>query len=225
MAITNWPEEERPREKLLLRGAKQLTDAELLAIFLRTGSPGKTAIDIARELLGEFGGLKKLLNTAPDRLYLKQGFGKAKYAMLKAAIELGQRYLEDTLQKGETLNGSQAAKRFLTQRLRDYPHEVFACLFLDTHHRVLCFEELCHGTINEANVYPREVVKRALSHNAAKIILAHNHPSGNTTPSQADCDLTEALKHALALVDIQVIDHIIVGTHDCFSLMEEGYMT
>jgi DNA repair protein RadC len=225
MAITNWPEEERPREKLLLRGPKQLTDAELIAIFLRTGSRGKTAVDIARELLGEFGGLKKLLNTPPDRLFLTHGFGKAKYAMLKAAIELGHRYLEATLQKGETLTSSLAAKRFLTHRLKDYPHEVFACLFLDTHQRVLCFEELGHGTINEANVYPREIVKRALSHNAAKIILAHNHPSGNTTPSQADCEITQRLKQSLALVDIQVIDHIIVGLNDCFSLVEEGYMS
>lgn len=224
MAITNWPEEERPREKLLQQGAKGLTDAELLAIFLRTGSKGKTAIDIARELLGEFGGLKKLINTDPNRLYLKHGFGKAKYATLKAAVELGQRYALDTLQKGTVLNGCQAAKRFLTHRLKDYPHEVFACLFLDTRQRVLCFEELFHGTLNEANVYPREVVKRGLSHNAAKIILAHNHPSGNTTPSQADCDITQLLKQALALVDIHIIDHIVVGTHDCISMAEDGFM-
>jgi DNA repair protein RadC len=222
MAITHWPTEERPREKLLTHGAKHLTDAELLAIFLHTGTRGKTALDMARELLSEFGGLKKLLNTNPQTLWLKRGFGKAKYAALKASVELGQRYLEDSIQIGEALSSSQAAIRFLANRFRDYPHEVFACLFLDTHHRVLSFEELFHGTINESFVYPREVVKRGLAHNAAKIILAHNHPSGNPTPSQADHDLTDLLKQALALVAIQVIDHIIIGHKENWSMAERG---
>jgi DNA repair protein RadC len=224
MAITNWPTEERPREKLLARGAKNLSDAELLALFLHTGTRGKTALDIARELLGEFGSLKKLLNSEPGRLCQTRGIGNAKYALLKAATELGQRYLDETPQIGETLGSSIAAKRFLSHRLKDYPHEVFACLFLSSHHRLLGFEELFHGTINESNVYPREVVKRGLAHNAAKIILAHNHLSGNTTPSQADCDITLLLKKTLALVEIKVIDHIIVGHHDCLSLVEMGYI-
>jgi DNA repair protein RadC len=224
MAITNWPAEERPREKLLLRGAKNLSDAELLAIFLHTGIRGKTALDMARELLSEAGSLKKLLNSSAEHLCRTQGFGKAKYAALKAAIELGQRYLDEPVKIGEPLNSSSAAKRFLSQRLKDYPHEVFACLFLNSHHRLLGYEELFHGTINESNVYPREVVKRGLAHNAAKIILAHNHPSGNTTPSQADCDITLLLKQTLALVEIKVIDHIIVGHNDCLSLVESGYI-
>lgn len=222
MAITHWPKEERPREKLLTHGAKHLTDAELIAIFLRTGTRGKTALDLARELLNEFGNLKKLLGASPHLLWPKRGFGKAKYAALKAALELGQRYLEDSIQTGEILNSSQAAVRFLSSRLRDYPHEVFACLFLDTHHRMLGFEELFHGTINESFVYPREVVKRSLAHNAAKIILAHNHPSGNPTPSQADYDLTDLLKQALALVSVQTIDHIIIGHPGSWSMAENG---
>jgi DNA repair protein RadC len=224
MAITHWPQDERPREKLLLRGAGNLSDAELLAIVLRTGTQGKTALDIARELLHEFGSLKKLLTASLHTLAQKSGVGKAKYATLKAAVELGRRYLDEAVQIGEILNSSHIARRFLANRLRDYPHEVFACLFLDTHHRVLGFDELFHGTINESNVYPREVVKRALMHNAAKVILTHNHPSGDPTPSQADCDVTHILKQALALIDIQVIDHIIIGHQETVSLVEAGYI-
>jgi DNA repair protein RadC len=224
MAIINWPAAERPREKLLTHGAKYLSDAELLAIFLRTGVRGKTALDIARELLTEFGSLKKLCKANSQVLLQKCGFGKAKYASLQAALELGQRYLDETIKIGETLPSSVAAKKFLSHHLKDYPHEVFACLFLNSHHRILCFEELFHGTINESSVYPREVVKRALTHNAAKVILAHNHPSGDPTPSQADCDLTLLLKQTLAVVDIQVIDHIIVGHYEALSLAEAGQM-
>jgi DNA repair protein RadC len=224
MAITNWPKEDRPREKLLIKGAKQLSDTELLAIFLRTGVRNKTALDLARELLNEFGGLKKLLNLSSHVLCQKIGIGKAKYALLQAAVELGCRVDGENLQIGESLNSSQAAKRFLSGRLKNHQREVFACLFLNTHHRILCFEELFHGTINETNVYPREVVKRGLIHNAAKVILAHNHPSGNPEPSQADRDITQVLKQALALVDIQVVDHIIVGHHDNYSLAETGFL-
>jgi DNA repair protein RadC len=224
MGISQWPQDERPREKLLQRGAQHLSDAELLAIFLRTGTRGKTALDIARELLSEFGGLKKLLNSNPQMLLQKSGFGKAKYAAIKAAVELGQRYADEMIPIGETLNSSQNAKGFLARRLGDYQHEVFACLILDTHHRLICFEELFHGTINESNVYPREVIKRGLAHNAAKVIFAHNHPSGNPTPSQADWDITHLLKQALALVDIQVIDHIVIGHRASVSLVESGFV-
>ncbi|MES2218666.1 MAG: DNA repair protein RadC [Pseudomonadota bacterium] len=223
MAIRNWPITERPREKLLQSGARHLSDAELLAIFIRTGMRGKTALDLARELLTEFGSLKILLNTSAQVLCQKPGLGKAKYAGLLAAIELGQRYASETLKVGETLHSSEAAKKFLAYHLKDHQQEVFGCLFLNSQHRILCFEELFHGTINESSVYPREVVKRALAHNAAKIILAHNHPSGDTTPSQADCDITLLLKQSLALVDIQVIDHIIVGHHECLSMAEKGH--
>ncbi len=224
MAITNWPVEDRPREKLLLQGAKHLTDAELIAIFLQTGTRGKTALDLARELLSEFGGLKKLLAAHPTLLFQKPGMGKAKYAALRAAVELGQRYQDDALQPGELLRSSVTAKRFLVSRLGHYPHEVFACLFLDAQQRVLGFEELFRGTLRETSVYPREVVKQGLAHNAAKIILAHNHPSGNPTPSQADCDVTDILKKALELVDIKLIDHIVVSWQRSVSLADLGLL-
>jgi DNA repair protein RadC len=224
MAIRNWPITERPREKLLQSGARDLSDAELLAIFLRTGVRGKTALDIARDLLAKFGTLKNLLDTSPSILCQQLGLGKAKYAGLQAALELGLRYGNETLKVGEILTSSEAAKKFLAFHLRDQQQEVFACLFLTSQHRILCFEKLFYGTINESSVYPREVVKRALKHNAAKIILAHNHPSGDPRPSQADCDITQLLKQSLALVDIQVIDHIIVGHHECLSLAEAGHL-
>lgn len=220
MTITSWPLAERPREKLLLCGATHLSDAELLAIFLRTGIRGKTALDLGRELLNEFGSLKKLLSS--ERPFQKPGVGKAKFAILKAALELGRRYLEENIHLGEVLTDSEATKRFLNGRLTHYSQEVFACLFLDNSHRVIGFEELFKGTLTEASVYPREVVKRALAHNAAKIILAHNHPSGNCTPSQSDKDLTILLAEALALVDIRIIDHVIVGNNDNFSFAEMG---
>lgn len=224
MAITSWPKNERPREKLFQFGAKHLSDAELLAIFLRTGTIGKTALDIARECLSEFGSLKKLLSSSPQSLYQVHGLGKAKIALLKAVTELGLRYQNEAFSIGEILNNTKDVKRFLSNRLKDYPHEVFACLFLDSHHRMLCFEELFAGTINETSVYPREIVKRALSHNAAKVILAHNHPSGNPNPSAADLEITWQLRQALALVDIQVIDHIIVGSPESLSLTELGHL-
>lgn len=221
MTIAYWPLYERPREKLLARGTTYLSDAELIAIFLRTGTSGKTALDLARELLSECGSLKKLFAKSPSYFYEKRGLGKAKYAALKAAIELGKRYVEEEITLGEIVNNTQATKKFLHHRLKDYTHEVFACLFLNTHYQVIVFEELFHGTLNESVVYPREVVKRALAHNAAYVILAHNHPSGNPCPSQSDEDITIMLKKALALVNIDVIDHIIVGNRECFSLSEK----
>ena len=222
MTIAKWPLSDQPREKIFLHGAKALSDAELLAVFLRTGVRGKTALDIARELLSEYGTLKKLLNTDPQQLFQKPGLGKAKYAMLKAATELGRRYLEENIPMGTALNNSELTKQFLLNRLHDYTHEVFCCLFLDSQNRLICFEELFHGTLNETPVYPREVVKRALKHNAAKLILAHNHPSGNPSPSSADQAITELLKQALALVEIQVIDHVVVGHRDTLSFAEMG---
>ncbi len=224
MPITQWPLSERPREKLLQLGAKSLSDAELLAIFINTGVHGKTALDIARELLIEFGGLKKFLQAYPHEIYQQPGLGKAKYALLKAAIELGRRFLDSHVEPGEALHNSQRTQRFLLHQLKNYSHEVFACLFLDNHNRLICFEELFQGTLNEASVYPREVVKRALQHNAAKIIFAHNHPSGNATPSQADQDITQRLKQSLALVDIQVIDHVVIGHQNTLSFAEQGML-
>ncbi|MEO8402323.1 MAG: DNA repair protein RadC [Gammaproteobacteria bacterium] len=224
MPITQWPLNERPREKLLLHGEKYLSDAELLAILVNTGVRGKTALDIARELLSEFGGLRAILQSHPQVIYQKRGLGKAKYALLKAAIELGRRYFDSHIEVGATLSDSEHTKRFLAHQLKNYPHEVFACIFLDNHNRMLRFEELFHGTLTEASVYPREVVKRGLLHNAAKIILVHNHPSGNPTPSDADHEITQLLKQALMLVDIVVIDHIIIGDKEHVSFAENGLL-
>lgn len=224
MTISNWPVTERPREKLLSQGSKHLSDAELLAILLQTGIRGKTVVDIARNLLTEFGSLKKLLDSDQKTLSSTPGLGTAKYAILKAALELGKRYFEEPLPLGEALTNSELTKRCLATRLKDYTHEVFACLFLDNRHRVICYEELFHGTLNEANVYPREVVKRCLAHNAAKVILAHNHPSGDAIPSRADEDITKLLKDALALIGVSILDHIIVGNNENFSFSEVGLL-
>jgi DNA repair protein RadC len=223
MTIANWPLTERPREKLLAHGSRSLSDAELIAIFLRTGVRGQTALDLARTLLNEHGNLRNISNLDPN-LSTSQtpGVGRAKMAILKAAIELGRRYFVEDICHGEILANSEATKRLLTLKLRDYPHEVFACLFLNNQNQIICFEELFHGTLTEANVYPREVVKSGLKHNAAKVILAHNHPSGNPNPSQADRDITQILTQALALVGMQVIDHIIIGAKENISFAEIG---
>jgi DNA repair protein RadC len=224
MPITDWPDEERPREKLLLRGAASLSDAELLAIFLRTGLPGLTAVDLARNLLREFGGLRQLLAADQSRFCRGKGLGLAKFAQLQAVLEMSRRHLQQQLQESTALTSPTATRSYLQARLRHYPHEVFSCLFLDNRHRVICFEELFRGTIDGASVYPREVVKRALAHNAAALILAHNHPSGIPEPSQADRQITDHLKRSLALVDIRVLDHIIVGEGEPVSLAERGWL-
>lgn len=224
MPITQWPLEDRPREKLFRQGENHLTDAELIAIFLRTGIRGKTALDIAKEILQEFGTLKKLLRSPSANVIGTPGIGRAKYAMLRAALELGRRCYSENIPLGEVLNNTRKTQRYLADRLRDNSNEVFACLFLDNHLRLICYEELFFGTINEANIYPREIVRRGLLHNAAKIILAHNHPSGLPTPSQADKEVTQLIRHALELVDIEVVDHVIVGRPDNFSFAEAGLL-
>ena len=224
MAITDWPASERPREKLLERGPAALSDAELLAIFLRTGTQGITAVDLARELLSDYGSLRSLLEADHQRFCQGKGLGSAKYTLLQASLEMARRHLGEQLQRGEALGGSEQTRRYLSARLRDYPHEVFACLFLDNRHRVLAFEELFRGTIDGANVYPREVVKRALGHNAAALILAHNHPSGVAEPSDSDRRITRRLRDALELVDIRVLDHMIIGDGQVTSLAERGFI-
>ena len=224
MKMTQWPVADRPREKFFTQGIQALTDAELIAILLQFGIKGKTALDLARELLYRFGGLKKLLQAPPQQLYQLSGLGKAKYAILRAALELGKRCQDENIEVGEKLGSSQATKRFLASRLRDQSREIFACIFLNNHNHIIAFEELFQGSLTEANVYPREIVKSALAHNAAKVILAHNHPSGNPAPSQADKDLTQHLKTALALVEIRVIDHIVVGQQENFSFAEVGLL-
>jgi len=222
MPITDWPTEDRPQDKLLIKGEEALTDAELIAIFLKTGIPGKTALDVAKELLIEYGGLKPLLRAPLNQLLRKKGLGRAKCAALKAAIQLGRRYMNAHLSVGEALDNSQLTQTYLAGRLREHSNEVFACLFMDTHFHLISFEELFHGTINEANIYPREIVKRGLAHNAAKVILAHNHPSGCSKPSEADKEVTYCIKQALSYVDIEVVDHIIIGDRNHFSFAEAG---
>jgi len=224
MAIKDWPRSERPREKLLKQGAQSLTDAELLAIFLRTGIPGKTAVDLARELMAQYNGLRPLLEADFETFCSAPGLGLAKFAQLQAILEMSRRHLRETLQRGGVLEGPQQTRDYLACELRGYEQEVFACLFLDNRHRVVQFDKLFFGTINSATVHPREVVKKALGYNAAAVILSHNHPSGVSEPSQADIDITLHLKEALALVDVRVLDHFIVGDGELVSLAERGLM-
>jgi DNA repair protein RadC len=224
MAITDWPAAERPREKLLQRGAQTLSDAELLAIFLRTGRPGQTAVDLARELLTDFGGLRALLEADRGRFCARGGLGPAKFAQLQAVLEMGRRHLWERLQRGDAFTSPEDTRHFLQARLRGYPYEVFSCLFLDNRNRMIAFDELFRGTIDAASVYPREVVRRALEHNAAALIVAHNHPSGVSEPSRADTLLTRRLREALALVDIRLLDHFVVGDGEVVSLAERGLM-
>lgn len=219
-SIRDWPEDERPRERLLSRGAAALSDAELLAIFLRTGVRGKSAVDLARELLVQFKNLAGLMGASQEEFCTGKGLGEAKYIQLQAVLEMSSRYLRQVLERGDPLTSSTATRHYLKTRLYNYPHEVFACLFLDTRNRVIEYEELFRGTIDGASVYPREVVRKALHHNAAAVIFAHNHPSGVTDPSQADVRLTQRLKEALALVDIKVLDHFIIGDGEPRSLVE-----
>jgi DNA repair protein RadC len=224
MAITDWPEAERPREKLLQRGPEALSDAELLAIFLRTGIRGKTAVDLARDLLKRFGSLRSLLEADLRQFCEGEGLGKVKYTQLKASTEIARRHLQETLFRGNALESPDHTRRYLQSRLRDYPYEVFACLFLDNRHRLIAFDELFRGTINGASVHPREVVKRALEHNASAVILAHNHPSGVAEPSVADRQITRTLINALQLVEIRVLDHLVVGDGETVSFAERGFI-
>ena len=218
MAITDWPREERPREKLLLKGAPSLSDAELLAIFLRTGIPGVSAVDLSRQLLTEFGSLRALLTAPQNEFCQHRGLGNAKFAQLQAVMEMANRHFSESLKRKDCLTSPVNTMAYLHSQLRDRQHEVFACVMLDNRNRVIVLREMFRGTIDGASVYPREVVKQALADNAAGVILAHNHPSGIAEPSQADIQITERLKKALALVDIRVLDHVIIGDETvCFS--------
>ena len=224
MAIRDWPEAERPREKLLAQGAVALSDAELLAIFLRTGHRGKSAVELSRDLLLYFKGLRGLLESNCKAFCGMHGLGVAKYCMLQAALEISRRHMREGLREAPLLNSVAELKRYLRAKLRHLQHEVFACVYLDCHHRMLHFEELFRGTVNGASVYPREVVKSALAHNAAALILVHNHPSGRAEPSQADHRITKSLKQALKLVDIDVLDHLVVGDDQVLSFVEKGFI-
>jgi DNA repair protein RadC len=222
MAIRDWPSAERPREKLLDKGAAALTDAELLAILLRTGTPGHSALDIARDVLKSFHSLRKLVAADRQRFCAERGLGPARFAELQAAVEIARRQLSETMRAGPSLASPKATRDFLSARLRDLEHEMFCVLFLDKRHRLIKYEELFRGTIDGASVHPREIVKLALQRNSAAVIIAHNHPSGIAEPSQADEMITQRVKEALALVDIRLLDHIIIGDGAGVSLAERG---
>jgi DNA repair protein RadC len=222
MAIRDWPSGERPREKLLERGAASLTDAEILAILIRNGTRGRSALDLARDALERFGSLRELIAADRVRFCAAAGLGLARYAEIQAAAEISRRQLSESLKAGPLLASPKATRDFLTARLRDLEHEVFCCLYLDKRHRLIRFEELFRGTIDGASVHPREIVKLALQRNAAAVIVAHNHPSGIAEPSQADELITQRVKEALGLVDIRLLDHIVVGDGVCVSFAERG---
>lgn len=222
MAISDWPVAERPREKLLKNGAVHLSNAELLAIFLRTGIAGKSAVDLARELLKSFQGLNGLFSADQNAFCQVPGMGPAKFAQLQAVLEMARRALEEKLKSGDTMSSPGSVRDYLRLSLQGKQHEVFIGIFLDAQNRTIATEELFRGTLTQTSVYPREVVKRALHHNAAAIIFAHNHPSGIAEPSHADEILTQSLKQALSLVDVRVLDHFIVGGGAAMSFAERG---
>ncbi|MCG8275184.1 DNA repair protein RadC [Stenotrophomonas sp. NLF4-10] len=224
MHIRDWPSTERPREKLLAHGAGSLSDAELLAIFLGSGLRGRDAVQTARHLLQHHGPLRRLLDRSARELAQLPGLGPARACAIAAALELGQRHLAADLERGTALTDPAAAGRYFAQRLRPRPHEVFAALFLDTRHRALAFEELFTGTIDSAEIHPREVVRRALAHNAAAVIVGHNHPSGNPEPSAADRTITARLREALGLVQVRLLDHFVVGDGLPVSLAARGWL-
>ncbi|MDP1977023.1 MAG: DNA repair protein RadC [Undibacterium umbellatum] len=222
MAINEWPEDQRPRERLIKYGASALSDAELLAVFLRTGVTGKSAVDLGRDMISRFGSLSGLFAASLKDFSSLHGLGSAKYAQLHAVLELAKRAISEELQENASLSSPQAVKNYLQLMIGNKPHESFAILYLDVKNRLIKSEELFRGTLNHASVYPREVVKSALHQNAAAIILAHNHPSGSCEPSQADISLTQTLKQALALVDVRVLDHFIVANPHVYSFAEHG---
>ncbi len=224
MGIRDWPAAERPREKLLSRGAKALSDAELLAIFLRTGVSGCDAVELARRLLGEFGSLRGLFSADQRSFCQAHGLGEAKYVQLQAVLEMSCRYLDEEMKRGDALTSPGATRRFLQARLRDRQQEIFALLLLDNQHRVLQFAELFFGTLDAASVYPREVVQTVLKYNAAAVILCHNHPSGVAEPSRADRSLTDRICAALGLIDVRVLDHLVIGDGETVSFAERGWL-
>lgn len=224
MRITDWPEGDRPREKLLARGPDALTDAELLAIFLRVGVTGKTAVELAHDLLAHFGSLTRLFAATQAEFASFPGMGPAKYAQLQAVLEMARRALGEQMRQTDVLGSPTAVRDFLRLKLTGLGHEVFMAVFLDAQNRVLAESVLFQGTLTQTSVYPREVVRHALAHNAAGLILAHNHPSGVAEPSQADRWLTEQLKAALALIDVKVLDHFIVAGDKAVSFAERGWL-
>ena len=224
MGLKDWPVAERPRDKLLQCGARTLSDAELVAVLLGTGATGRTAVDLARDLLARCGGIRGMLALDARRFCALPGLGETKYARLQAAAELARRELAQDLVRADALTSPEAARRFVHARLRDRPYEVFACLFLDSRHRVIRFQEVFRGTVDGATVHPRELVREALTCNASAVIAVHNHPSGVADPSRADIDITTRLQRALALIDVRLVDHLVVGDTGTVSLSERGYL-
>jgi len=216
------PEKERPREKLLNKGAKSLSDSELLAIFLRTGTVGKNVLELSREIIQFFGSLKNLFAATEKEFCQIKGLGRAKYVQLQACLEMSQRYIEEQISQQDAMTNPAQVKQYVQSRLLAKPNEVFAVMFLDNQHHVIAFEELFFGTINASSVHPRVVLQRCLAHNAAAVIVAHNHPSGVAEPSLSDIDITQTLKIALNLIDVRLLDHLVVAAHQVVSLAERG---
>ncbi|MDQ8039598.1 MAG: DNA repair protein RadC [Rickettsiella sp.] len=224
MSIMDWPETERPREKLLAQGAVALSDAELLAILLRTGVRGKTALDISRELISKFGSLREIMAANLEQFSKTVGLGLTKYVQIQASKELATRCLRENIERGNTMENPQDVQRYLSSKLRSYPYEVFSCLFLDNRHRFITFKELFYGSINKATVYPRELVRQVYQTNAAAVILAHNHPSGVAEASEADKRLTKEIQSILSAIDVRVLDHIIIGDGQLTSFASQGLL-
>lgn len=224
MAISDWPKDERPRERLLKQGATSLSDAELLAIFLRMGVTGKSAVDLARDMMTHFGTLTRMFDASQQEFCAIHGLGPAKYVQLQAVLEMARRAMQEKMRNCDTLNSPAAVKDYLRISLGRKTYEVFSVLFLDAQNRPIEIEELFRGTLTQTSVYPREIVTRALHHHAASVIFAHNHPSGTAEPSHADQVLTQTLKNALALIDIRVLDHFIVGGDTVLSFAERGLL-
>lgn len=223
MKIKDMPEQDRPRERLLIWGAESLSDSELLAIILRTGNRGRSALLLAQDLLDHFGDLRRLMNSDRESFCQIPGIGLSKYLQCKAAKEISRRCTQSVLREYDVLKRTQQTKQYISSSLEHHTQEVFACLFLDTQLRLIHFEKLFFGTIDYASVHPRVIVTKALQYNAAAVILAHNHPSGIAEPSEADIDITELVADALELIDVRLVDHIIVGENEPFSFVEQGF--
>lgn len=224
MSIQDWPLAERPREKLLRHGASALTDAELLAIFLRTGMPGCSALELARVLINQFGSLKALFSADQQTFCQLKGVGPAKYVQLQAVLEMARRYFWEEAIESPFMHSAEAARVYVYTQMHDLPREVFACVFMNSQYQVESYEELFQGSLNQAPVFPREVARKALQLNAAAVILCHNHPSGVEQPSQADKNITQLICDALSVLDVKVLDHFIVGKNKVYSFAEHGLL-
>ena len=224
MKILDWPESERPRERLLAGGAGKLSDGELLAVLIGSGRRGLTAVDVARQLLGEFGTLRDFLDAGKVRCLKQLGIGPARYASMQAALELARRHFGTAVRSGSALAAPSELRSYVLAELRDKPYEVFCCAHLDVHHRLIAFQELFRGTTDGASIYPKEVVREVIAHNAFAVILAHNHPSGSAEPSQADKLVTVRLRDALRLIEVNVLDHLVVGETRCVSFADRGLL-